>query len=106
MRRHLRLPAFALILAATACRMGQPTVRDILANPAAFEDRTVTIAGTVTESVNVLVFKYYQFDDGTGHIVVVTHKAVPQRGAKVEVTGKVQQAFAIGDESLTVINTE
>lgn len=53
--------------------MGQPSVRDILANPAAFE---------------------------------VTHKAVPQRGAKVEITGKVQQAFAIGDQTLTVINTE
>jgi hypothetical protein len=106
MRRHRRFLALALTFAATACRMGQPSVRDILANPAAFEDRTVTISGTVTESVNVLVLKYYQVDDGTGHIVVVTHKAVPPRGAKVEVTGKVQQAFAIGDQTLTVINTE
>lgn len=106
MRRYRRFLALALTFGATACRIGQPSVRDILANPAAFEDRSVTIAGTVTESVNVIVLRYYQVDDGTGHIVVVTHKPVPQRGAKVEVTGKVHQAFAIGDESLTVITTE
>jgi hypothetical protein len=95
-----------LVLAAAACRAGPTPIRDILAKPADFDGKTVSVSGTVTDATNVLVLKFYRVDDGTGRIAVVTRKAVPLRGTKVEATGIVHQAFVIGDESLTVLVEE
>jgi hypothetical protein len=100
--RGLTVGIVVLVVAA-ACQSGPTPIKDILANPAAFDRKAVTVSGEVTDSANVLVLKYYRVDDGSGRITVVTKKAVPLRGAKVRATGTVHQAFVIGDESLTVL---
>ncbi|MFI5184576.1 MAG: hypothetical protein ACHQNV_09270 [Vicinamibacteria bacterium] len=81
-------------------------VKDILDNPAAYEGKTVKVTGSVVDSANLLVLKFYHLQDDTGKIVVVARKAVPLRGAKVTATGTVHQAFALGDQNLTVIVEE
>jgi hypothetical protein len=101
-RPRRALPAL-LLLALAACRGGPTPIRDVLAKPADYDGKIVTVSGTVTDATNILVLKFYRVDDGTGQIAVVTKRAVPLRGTKVEATGTVRQAFAIGDESLTVL---
>ena len=81
-------------------------IKDILEHPREFDGRTVTIAGEVKESANLLFIKYFIVRDDTGEITVVTDRAVPRQGEKVRVTGRVNQAFAIGDKSLVVIVEE
>jgi hypothetical protein len=104
MRLFLRDTTFALLsVALLAGCSGSPRVRDILEHPADFEGKTVLVSGTVVESTNVIVLRFYKIDDGTGRIAVITKKAVPQKGATVTARGMVHQAFAIGDESLTVL---
>jgi hypothetical protein len=95
--------ALLLALAPLAACNGSARVRDILERPADFEGRTVSVSGTVVESANVIVLRFYKIDDGTGRIAVITKKAVPQKGASVTARGVVRQAFAIGDQSLTVL---
>ena len=97
----------ACVLAAPACGPFRTTpIGDIVQNPAAFEGKTVRVAGTVVDSANLLVVKFYHVEDATGRIAVVAHDAVPLRAARVQVTGKVHQAFVLGDQSLTVIVEE
>jgi hypothetical protein len=81
----------------------QAKVRDLLERPAEFEGRTVTISGTVLESTNLVLLRFYRVDDGTGRIAVITKRAVPLKGAPVTARGVVRQAFAIGDDRLTVL---
>lgn len=96
--------AALLLLALSGCgRFFATSIKDILENPAAYEGRTVKLEGTVTDATNILVVKFYHLEDATGRIVVVAHKAVPLRGARVSVAGTVHQAFAVGDETLTVV---
>jgi hypothetical protein len=103
MRRQIGILAAGLGLA-VACGLFLPTpIRSILDTPAKYEGSTVLISGEVEESINVLVLKYYVVRDESGKIPVVTSGAVPRRGANVRVRGVVRQAFAIGDESLTVL---
>ncbi len=99
-----RPTAFAALFALSflACT-GSARIKDILERPADFEGRSVTLAGTVVEAANILVLRYYKVDDGTGQLVVITKKAVPAKGASVTARGIVHQAFALGDESLTVL---
>jgi len=98
---------FAALLASPACgRFRTTPIREIVTNPAAFAGKTVRVSGTVVESANLFVVKYYRLEDASGRIAVVARNAVPLRGAQVSVTGTVHQAFVVGDQSLTVIMEE
>jgi hypothetical protein len=101
---------YAILLAAlslTACPVSGPTpIRAIIDDPRRYDGQYVTIAGEVQDATNLVVLKWYRVADETGSIVVVASGAVPRRGARVEVGGTVRQAFAIGDESLTVVMEE
>jgi hypothetical protein len=90
-------------LAALALGCGSARIRDVLERPAEFEGKTVSVSGTVVEATNLLVLRFYKVDDGTGQIAVITKKAVPSKGARVTATGTVRQAFAIGEDRLTVL---
>jgi hypothetical protein len=101
--------ALALTLAAAAAgcsRFFVTPVKDILDNPAAYEGKVVKVSGVVVDAANLFVVKFYHLEDSTGRIVVVARKAVPLRGARVTTTGAVHQAFALGDQNLTVILEE
>jgi hypothetical protein len=90
--------------AVAACSMMFATrIGDILKSPGAYEGKEVTVEGKVTATHNLLVVKYYQVDDGTGEIAVVTESALPKEGEAVRVKGRVSQAFAIGSSRLIVI---
>jgi len=91
-------------LLAGACSGLFPTrIGDIHASPRKFDGKTVTVKGTVAESVNLLFMKYFVVRDETGEIPVVTGRILPARGETVTITGKVQEAFALGDERMIVI---
>lgn len=100
----------ALLLgAALACgcaALFATRIGDIEKSPGRWDGRTVTIAGKVTGTHNLLVVKYYQVDDGTGEIAVVTQDGLPKEGDHVRVKGRVEQAFAIGTAHLVVIVEE
>ncbi len=97
----------ALLLgAALACgcaALFATKIGDIQKEPGRWDGRTVTIAGKVTGTHNLLVVKYYQVDDGTGDIAVVTNSALPKEGDQVRVKGRVEQAFALGSAHVVVI---
>jgi hypothetical protein len=103
-RRAVLACLLPVLLLATACsRFFTTPIRDILDDPAGYEGKSVAVAGTVVESANLLVLKYYRVEDATGRITVVAHGAVPPRGAHARARGRVHQAFALGDQSLTVV---
>jgi len=64
-------------------------IKGILDHPRDYENREVAIFGTVTHPVSFLVVKYFDLQDGTGTIKVVTDKVLPAKGEKLRVTGKV-----------------
>ena len=81
-------------------------VGDIKKTPGAYDGRTVTIVGKVTSAHNLVLVKYYEVDDGTGEIPVVTESGLPKEGDSVRVKGRVSQAFALGTARLVVIVEE
>ncbi|GBC85920.1 hypothetical protein HRbin11_02381 [bacterium HR11] len=91
------------LLVGAACPVGRTPIRDILDHPRTYHGRKVTIAGEVTQGVNLWVVRYFIVRDATGEIPVVTQGAVPRVGERVRVTGVVNQAFVLGDRSLVVL---
>lgn len=101
-----RVLLLAVALAWGCAAVFATKIGDIEKTPGRYDGRTVTIAGKVTATHDLLVVKYYEVNDGTGEIAVVTDSALPKEGERVRIKGKVKQAFAIGTAHLVVIVEE
>jgi hypothetical protein len=77
-------------------------IKDILDHPRKYENKEVTIFGTVTDGASLVFIKYFEVQDKTGAIRVVTGRVLPKRGEKIRVTGTME-SIEIGPERLIVI---
>ena len=92
---HTRRLGAALLLtiscATIAC--GAHSINQLLADPAKYRNQSVTVRGTVDQSVSVASRGAYRLTDGDQSLWVVTTTGAPRRGARVNVTGKLQDGF-------------
>jgi hypothetical protein len=86
----------AIILALGLWGCATKTINHIMAEPSRYNNRDVTIKGTVVKSASLLGHGTYQIDDGTGTLWVVSKKGVPRKGARVKVTGKIRDVVDLG----------
>lgn len=77
-------------------------IGDILSDLRTYDGQLVHVKGEVTNTMN-LVVKWFELDDGTGTITVVTERGLPTKGTTVEVDGQVDELFNLGGISKTVI---
>jgi len=88
-----------LLAGCSAVKIGR-----ITADPSRYANRTISVQGTVTNSVGLLGKGGYQIEDETGKIYVLSQRGVPSRGSRVRVTGKVTPgAQVLGNSVGTVI---
>ncbi|MBI1874567.1 MAG: hypothetical protein HYS05_11895 [Acidobacteria bacterium] len=97
----LLLASFAL----TACgiAMQSPRIAELKDNPARYHDRRVQVEGVVTSSwgLPLVPFKVYRIDDGTGELTIISQgDRVPTRGARVRVTGRVNEVGTFGGRAV------
>jgi hypothetical protein len=86
---------------AVGCASGA-SIAQVKTNPGRYVDRSVTVSGTVTSAwgIPLVPFKMFQVDDGTGEMLVLTDDGrVPSRGARVRVTGRVEEFAVLGGRS-------
>lgn len=84
-----------------------PQIEKILSNPKAYEGKVITIEGEVTDQTSFfVVVKFYKLRDKTGEIIVVTKRPLPELRSRVHVTGRIDEAFSIGDQKLLVFVEE
>lgn len=99
-----------LISVATLLLAGCPqrtSIGNIERDPGRFAGKEVTIAGRVTTSFGALGSGVFEVDDGTGRMWVFSERyGVPGNGAKVAVTGRIQQGFTFGGRSFAMILKE
>jgi hypothetical protein len=93
-----------LMLAMVACgALSSTPIGKIIEKPRDYAGKSVTISGEVGEIFSLFVVKYFTVRDATGELAVVTSRALPRKGSKIEVTGRVEEAFSIGDKQLLVL---
>lgn len=94
-RRRLFHICLCLTTLVTAACSGARSLNDLLADPAKYHDRPVTVRGTVAESASVLGNGAYRITDDEQGLWVVTKSGAPRKGARVEVTGKLQDGYDV-----------
>jgi ABC-type Fe3+-hydroxamate transport system substrate-binding protein len=93
----MMISVLAMILVTTAGCMSVTKISDIKSDTAKYEGKTVTIKGTVGESIwlATAVKGTYQVGDGSETIWVISTQPPPAKGASVTTEGTVQSAFTI-----------
>ena len=104
MRLFVRPLIFSLLLvcALAPAALAKTSINKITADPGRYNNKKVTIEGTVTDSYGVLGEGIYELDDGTGRIWVIAERAVPARGSRVEAKGLVISGFVYNGRNLAV----
>ena len=95
----MRISGRSLILIAivgAACGTGGcalKTIDHVIADPARYADRPVTVGGEVVQSYSVLGRGAYELRDDTGRLWVVSDRGVPRKGTRVQVKGTVRDVL-------------
>ena len=106
MKSWLFLSLFILCLFLTSCnQIGSPSavpIGEVVSNPRNYEGQTITIEGTVTDAISLLVIKAFVLSDKTGQIYVITERILPRKGGHVRIKGSVEESFPLGSQTMTV----
>lgn len=83
------------------------SIAKINRDPGRYAGEEITIAGRVTDSYGALGRGAFQIDDGTGTMWVLAGQyGVPGTGAKVAVTGHIEQGFTLAGRNFATILRE
>ena len=93
MTNRLRGVAFAFGVALLTVGCGAKSINQVLADPGKYRNQTITVHGTVDESASVLGRGAYRISDGGQGLWVVTSGGAPRKGARVNVTGRLQEGY-------------
>jgi hypothetical protein len=94
----------AILLAGCPAR---ESIEKINRDPGRYAGKEITIAGHVTNSFGLLGTGVYEVNDGTGSMWVLSHGyGVPGNGAKVAVTGTLEQGVSIGGRTFATAMRE
>jgi hypothetical protein len=82
----------------------RPTsIEKIVKNPRDYTGKELVIEGEVTDRTSFFgALKFYKLKDTSGEIIVVTGKSLPEVGFSATVKGKIDNAFALGNQKLLV----
>lgn len=92
MVRRFRLMGL-LILVAAAAGCGAKSINQVLADPGRYRNETITVRGTVAESASLIGRGAYRLTDGAQSLWVVTTGGAPRKGARVDVTGRLEDGY-------------
>ena len=91
------------LLSSAGCKT-YTSIADINRDPSRFADKEITISGQASDSFGVMGQGMFQVDDGTGRIWVISQNfGIPGNGAKVAVTGRVQQGISFGGRNFGTV---
>ena len=86
---------FLFMLSVLAAGCGAKSINQVLADPAKYRNQSVTVHGTVDESASLLGRGAYRISDGGQTLWVVTSGGAPRKGARVNVTGHLQEGYDV-----------
>ncbi len=97
------LVALLCSLLVSGCAARGVRIAELRDQPAKYGNKSVSVSGVVTRSwgIPLVPFQLYNVDDGSGEITVVASGGrTPTRGARVKVTGRLNEVAVFGGQSI------
>ena len=104
MKKLIFSTTIILLIALLSCA-ARTRIFDIKQTPRRFHDKTVTVAGVVTNTITLPVLKVgvFKIDDGSGKIWIKPKSKTPFKDDRVSVTGTIKVGISISGRSFGVI---
>ncbi len=77
-------------------------IKSLQENPRNYVNKEVTVEGKVSQTFSLYFINYFELDDGTGKINVITKNPLPNENESISVKGTVQY-YTLGTMRLLVI---
>jgi len=87
------LQALVVLTTLVMVGCGAKSINQVIADPGKYRTGTVTVRGTVAESASIMGRGAYRLTDGDQSLWVVTSGGAPRTGARVDVTGRLQDGY-------------
>jgi hypothetical protein len=87
------LQALVVLTTLVLVGCGAKSINQVIADPGKYRTGTVTVKGTVAESASIMGRGAYRITDGGQSLWVVTTGGAPRKGARVDVTGRLQDGY-------------
>lgn len=81
-------------------------IKEIRNDPRKFEDKEVIIDGVVTGTFSLPFVKFFEINDGTDSIRVITSKSLPAKGQEIKIVGKVKYYTLFSESMMVIIEKE
>ena len=108
--QHTRIVFVFFLTFAVLLLAGCPprvSIEKINRDPGRYAGKEITVAGRVVDAYGVLGRGAFEIDDGTGALwVLAGHYGVPEAGAKLAVTGNIEQGFTLVGRNFATILRE
>lgn len=94
-KRTVKFLGFAILVVsailASGC-VGYVKIDDIQKEPSKYEDKNISVRGSISEVASIPGIKegFYEIDDGTDSIWVITQAGTPEKGKTYSVKGTVK----------------
>jgi hypothetical protein len=99
--------AVAIVTVLLAACPPRVNIAKLNRDPGRYAGKEVTIAGRVTDSFGAMGRGVFQLDDGTGSMWVFAGAyGIPGAGAKVAVTGHVEEGMSLGGRNFATVLRE
>ena len=83
------------------------SIQKIVNNPGDYTGKELAIKGEVTDRTSFFgALKFYKLKDTSGEMIVTTRKSLPEVKSSAVVKGRIDNAFALGDQKLLVFIEE
>ena len=83
------------------------SIQKMVNNPGDYKGKELAIEGEITDRTSFFgVLKFYKLKDKSGEIIVITKKSLPEVRSSAIVKGRIDDAFALGDQKLVVFMEE
>jgi hypothetical protein len=113
MKKIIIAVSIVIVIGAVAgvwCYFSQvhPTsIQKIVNNPGDYTGKELAIEGEITDRTSFFgVLKFYKLKDKSGDVIVITKKSLPEVRSSALVKGRIDDAFALGDQKLVVFREE
>jgi hypothetical protein len=83
------------------------SIQKIVNNPGDYTGKELAIEGEITDRTSFFgTLKFYKIKDKSGDVIVITRKSLPEVRSSAIVKGRIDDAFALGDQKLVVFREE
>ncbi|MBI4460123.1 MAG: hypothetical protein HY648_08705 [Acidobacteria bacterium] len=94
------IPLLMAAVFSSAC--ASVRIAQLKSDPSKYQNKTVRVDGRVTNSFGVLSTGFYEIEDDTGKIYVISNRGVPSQGARVSVEGNVFSGATVMGQAVGV----